>query len=70
MLVQAMNRKGESLSAHGDMMANQLVLRIITRSLTPDNMTLNSQMAQLKSILPTLSLRKYLHRLMMKAEST
>ena len=33
-------------------------------------MTFNSQMAQSKSMQPTLSLRKCLHRLMMKAEIT
>ena len=65
-----MRVQGESLSAHGDMMANQLVSRIINRSLTQDNMTLNSKMAQLKSMLPTLLLRTCLHRLKMKAEST
>ena len=67
MLVQSINEKGESLSAHGEMMANRLVLCIITRSLTPDNMTLNSQMAQSKSMLPTLSMRICFHRLVMKA---
>ena len=69
-VVQVMNGKGESLSADGDMVANRLVSCIITRSLTPKNMTLNSQMAQSKIMLSTLSLRTCLHRLMMKAQST
>ena len=48
----------------------ELVLRKTTRSLTPKNVKLNSQMAQSKSMLPTLLLRTCLHRLIMKADIT